>query len=79
MVEARTYNQKIETNAAAEAATKQAEAINILSPATLEALSMGNMKSDQLMALAMRTMAQNANKIGSLNFTPDILNQLLEK
>jgi hypothetical protein len=79
LVEARTYNQKIETNAAAEAATKQAEAINILSPATLEALSMGNMKSDQLMALAMRTMAQNANKIGSLNFTPDILNQLLEK
>ena len=79
LVEARAYNQKIETNAAAEAATKQAEAINILSPATLEALSMGNMKSDQLMALAMRTMAQNANKIGSLNFTPDILNQLLEK
>jgi hypothetical protein len=79
LVEARTYNQKIETNAAAEAATKQAKAINILSPATLEALSMGNMKSDQLMALAMRTMAQNANKIGSLNFTPDILNQLLEK
>jgi hypothetical protein len=79
LVEARTYNQKIETNAAAEAATKQAEAINILSPATLEALSMGNMKSDQLMALAMRTMAQNANKIGSLNFTPDILSQLLEK
>lgn len=79
LVEARTYNQKIETNAAAEAATKQAEAINILSPATLEALSMGNMKSDQLMALAMRTMALNANKIGSLNFTPDILSQLLEK
>lgn len=79
LVEARTYNQKIETNASAEAATKQAEAINILSPATLEALSLGQMKSDQLMALAIRTMAQNANKIGNLNFTPDILSQLLEK
>jgi hypothetical protein len=79
LVEARTYNQRIETNASAEAATKQAEAINVLSPATLEALSLGQMKSDQLMALAMRTMAQNANKIGNLNFTPDILSQLLEK
>jgi hypothetical protein len=79
LVEARTYNQKIEANASAEATKKQAEAINILSPATLEALSLGNMKSGQVMALAMRTMAQNANKIGSLNFTPDILGQLLEK
>ncbi len=79
LVEARTYNQKIETSASAEATKKQAEAINILSPATLEALSLGDIESDKLMALAMRTMAQNANKIGSLNFTPDILGQLLEK
>jgi hypothetical protein len=37
------------------------------------------MNSQQIVSRAMRDLAKNAQKIGNLNISPDLLNSLLEK
>ena len=39
----------------------------------------GKVDSEQIIALAFRDLAQNANKIGTLNITPDLLDTLTKK
>ena len=44
---------------------------------TLLAASEGGINSQQMIALAFRDLADNADKIGTLNMSPDLLNTLL--
>ena len=37
------------------------------------------MDTDKLIAIAFRGMAENAEKIGELNISPDLLKELLNK
>ncbi|MBF0609638.1 MAG: SPFH domain-containing protein [Magnetococcales bacterium] len=45
----------------------------------LQALATVGMNPGQLMALAFRDIAENANKIGQLNISPDLLNEIIGK
>jgi tRNA(Ile)-lysidine synthase TilS/MesJ len=45
----------------------------------LKAMAMAHMQPEQLMAMAVETLAQNAGKIGELNITPDLFGRLLRK
>lgn len=46
---------------------------------TLEALAMAGMDPARLIAGAFRNLAENADKIGALNITPDLLRQLMAR
>jgi len=46
---------------------------------TLMALSAGQVDSKLAIAMAFRDLAENAEKIGTLNVTPDLLNTLLDQ
>jgi hypothetical protein len=45
----------------------------------IQALASMNMKPEQLIALAFQGLSDNAQKIGQLNITPDLLNGLINK
>jgi hypothetical protein len=45
----------------------------------LQALASMDMNPSQLVALAFRDIADNAEKIGQLNVTPELLTGLLQK
>jgi hypothetical protein len=45
----------------------------------LQVLATSGMKPQQLIALAFQGLAANAEKIGQLNISPDLLSELLEK
>lgn len=66
-------------------ATAQGDALRaVLTPMkevdwkTLLAASPGGIDSQQMIALAFRDLADNADKIGTLNMSPDLLNTLLQ-
>jgi regulator of protease activity HflC (stomatin/prohibitin superfamily) len=46
---------------------------------TLEILAQSQMDADRLIARAFKELSENANKIGQLNISPDLLTSLLEK
>ena len=55
------------------------EALSNVDAKVLEALTMGNLDPQQLMAQAFRELAGGAEKIGQLNITPDLLQSLTER
>lgn len=69
-------NKKQEASAEAFAIDARMKAFSALPVESLKAMAMANMDPEQLMALAMETLAQNADKIGELNITPDFLREL---
>ncbi len=58
-----------------QAMMKSLEGIN---PNVIQSLASIGMAPDKLIAIAFQSMAENANKIGQLNISPDLLNQLLK-
>jgi len=66
-------------NQQVEALRLRAQALALMSPDALEALAMNGMDADQLLATGMRTMAKNAEKINSLNLSPDVFTQLIDQ
>jgi hypothetical protein len=46
-------------------------------PKLLQALASVGMEPSQLMALALRDLADNATKIGELNVSPDLLREIM--
>lgn len=69
-------NREKEANADAHAITVKLKAYEAIPVDKLKAMAMAQMAPDQLMALAMDSFATNADKIGNLNITPDLLQQL---
>jgi len=69
-------NKKQEASAEAFAINARMKAFSALPVESLKAMAMANMDPEQLMAQAMESLAQNAEKIGELNITPDFLGQL---
>ncbi len=76
-VELAAQNTKNEAEAKAYGMQKMMEAIGVLDVKALQAIAMTGMKPDQLIANAFQELAGNADKIGQLNITPDLLTQLI--
>jgi len=71
-------NAKAEAEAKAYAAAKMMEAFQNVNPAVLQSLASVGMAPETLIALAFQGLAENADKIGELNITPDLLKQLIK-
>lgn len=76
-VELAAENTKNEAEAKAYGMKKMMEAIGVLDVKALQAIALTGMKPDQLIANAFQELAGNADKIGQLNITPDLLTQLM--
>jgi len=76
LVEVSAQNKKLEADSLAYATSAQMRAFSELPVENLKAMAMADMNPEQLMALAFESFAQNAEKIGELNISPDFLNSI---
>jgi hypothetical protein len=72
-------NGKEEADAEAYAVASKMRAFTELPVENLKAMALANMQPEQLMAMAFDSMAQNAEKIGELNISPDLFGQMVRK
>ena len=70
-------NSRTESEAKAYAVEAVVKAIQKADPNLVQALVAGGMKPGQLIASAFQEIARNSDKIGNLNISPDLLNELL--
>lgn len=75
-VEISSTNKKLEADSDAYATSSQMKAFSELPVENLKAMAMANMSPEQLMALSFESLAQNADKIGELNISPDFLSSI---
>ncbi len=71
-------NGKKEADARAYAIQRVLDAISKTDSKVIKALALNNMNPAQLIAASFGDLAENAEKIGQLNISPDLLNQLLQ-
>jgi hypothetical protein len=74
-----TANAREEADAKAYGISVMMEALAKANPKILQALTSAHMDASQMIALAFRDLAENADKIGELNISPDLLRQLMSK
>ena len=79
LVKLNAENEKIESESASYRLAKQLEPINALSPNVVQALAAMNMEPAQLIARSFIDFAANADKIGSLNISQDVISELLNR
>lgn len=70
-------NEKIKADQQAYAVAALVQAYNSINVALVEACAMANMDPGALMAKAFMNIGDNADKIGNLNFTPDLLQSIV--
>lgn len=70
-------NEKTKADIKAYAAEALVKAYNNINPAILESCAMAQMEPGALMAKAFMNIGENAEKIGSLNMTPDLLQTIV--
>ena len=74
-----TANAREEADAKAYALAATMKAVAQTDPKTLQALVSARMEPGQLIALAFKELAENADKIGELNVSPELLRELLSR
>ncbi|MDO3411932.1 SPFH domain-containing protein [Saccharibacillus sp. CPCC 101409] len=72
-----TSNLKTAADAKAYELTAVMKSLEGVEPSVLQAMANMDMKPDKLIAIAFQEMAGNAEKIGQLNITPDLLQGLM--
>lgn len=72
-------NAREEADSKAYAIAAAMKAISKTDPKTLQALASVGLDPGQLVALAFRELAENADKIGELNVSPELLRELLHR
>lgn len=72
-------NMKKEADAKAYSVSATMKAVADINPKIVQALTSAGMDSSQLIALAFQELAGSAEKIGQLNVSPDMLQELLKK
>lgn len=72
-------NAKEEADANAYAISATMKAFDGVEPNIIQSLASTGMEPNQLIALAFQGLAEKADKIGQLNITPDLLQDLLNK
>ena len=75
----RMENAQKEADARAYAVGAVMKAVHGVDPKVLQALNVGNADPSALIAMAFQGLAENADRIGELNITPDLLQQLATK
>jgi hypothetical protein len=78
LVELKCANKKAEADAASYALSSTMKIYEQVQPETLKALASAGLDSGRLMALAFQGLADRADKIGSLNITPDLLKAIIK-
>ena len=78
LIELATENAKAEADAKAYELTVIMRALECTQPNVIQALTNVGMQPDKLIAIAFQNLAANAEKIGQLNITPDLLQGLLK-
>jgi regulator of protease activity HflC (stomatin/prohibitin superfamily) len=79
LVESAGKNRCIDADAQAYATAAQMKAFTLLPVENLKAIALSGMAPEQMMAQAFEALAQNASKIGELNISPDLFQQLTRK
>ncbi len=79
LVSTQVENSKQEADAKAYAIAAKMKAFKELPVDNLKAMALANMQPEQLMAMAFESLAQNADKIGELNISPDLFSQMAKK
>lgn len=79
LVELTAANAKKEADAKAYGIQAMMDAFAKTDFKTLQALASVGMRPEQLIAAAFQGLAENANKIGELSITPDLLTQLTKR
>lgn len=69
-------NQKMEADAKAYGVAAVMQALAKADPKIVNVLASAGMDANQLIAQAFREIAENSNKIGELNISPDLLREL---
>jgi regulator of protease activity HflC (stomatin/prohibitin superfamily) len=78
LLEQKAANERTLADAQAYTLTKTLGPIRELDWKTLQALSQSRMDPASLIAVAFRELAENAEKIGELNMSPDLLRSLMQ-
>lgn len=74
-----TENERTEADTRAYAISATMQALATADPNVLQVLATSGMKPQQLIALAFQGLAANAEKIGQLNISPDLLSELMDQ
>ena len=72
-------NSKAESDAKAYELSSAMKAFDDINPIIVQSLANIDMQPNKLMALAFQNLAENAQKIGQLNITPDLLQEILKE
>ncbi len=78
LTELRAANSKREADAKAYAMQALVQTVSGVDPKVLQALALGSADPSTIIAAAFQDLAQNASKIGQLNISPDLLQQLVQ-
>lgn len=76
LTELKAGNAKREADAKAYALSAVMKSVSAVDPKVLQAITLGSVDPSALIASAFQGLAENANKIGELNISPDLLQQL---
>jgi hypothetical protein len=77
LIDARTENERRDADARGYALRATLDPLKEIDWRTLMAINAGNNDARTMIAMAFRDLAENADRIGELNITPDLLNSLL--
>lgn len=77
LVELATSNERQQADARAYGISATLRALEATDPKVLQTLSTVDMDPGRLLALAFRDLAENTDKIGQLNISPDLLRELM--
>ncbi len=78
LTELRAANARRESDAAAYGMDALIKTVRGVDPKILQALALGSATPGAIIAAAFQELAQNAGKIGELNISPDLLQQLTQ-
>lgn len=76
LTELRSANSRRDADAKAYAMNALVKTVSGVDPKVLQALALGSAEPGTIIAAAFQELAQNAAKIGELNISPDLLQQL---
>ncbi|TGK11876.1 band 7 protein [Leptospira fletcheri] len=79
LVEYQTQNLLQFSKARGQATREELAAFKELSPEIVEILALGSMDSSKIISRAVRDLAKNAEKIGNLNLSPELMSLLINK
>lgn len=78
LIELTVQNSKAEADAKAYELSTVMKALEGINPNVIQSLASIGMQPNQLIAIAFQELAENAKKIGQLNISPDLLQEIIK-